>query len=396
TPPGFDADQRNQPHGFCADLDIMDTWATSSLTPQIATRWAEDDRLFRKIFPMDLRPQGHDIIRTWLFYTALRSLQQDGRAPWRNAALSGFVLDPDRKKMSKSKGNVVTPLPLLERHGADAVRYWAACGRPGTDTAADEGQMKVGRRLAIKIANASKFVLSIIGLEAPTGQQTPVALDLSMLEGLERTLDSATSALEEFDYTRALDVIEHSFWDFCDNYLEIVKVRAYGNSEAPNSTEHSGISSARAALVVALSAYQRAFAPFLPYVSAETWSWWNESSVHRAPWPSGEELRLSYLQFLQGDPSIVQAPTTLFHNESSLYPLARDVISEIRRSKTEAKRSMKTAVERVVFRADEETLRSFGHVQSDLAAAGVVSSFVLEHSDERGIEVTLEAPSPEV
>ncbi len=160
APDGYDESQRGQAGGFVGDPDVMDTWATSSLTPQIAGRWRDDPELFADVFPMDVRPQGHDIIRTWLFSTVVRSHFEFDSVPWRHAALSGWILDPDRKKMSKSKGNVVTPEDVVKEHCADAVRYWAASGRLGADAAYDTGQMKVGRRLAIKILNATKFALS--------------------------------------------------------------------------------------------------------------------------------------------------------------------------------------------------------------------------------------------
>ena len=140
VPEGYTPEQRGVPGGFTGDPDVMDTWATSSVTPQIACGWEDDPALFAATFPMDLRPQGPEIIRTWLFSTLLRSHQEHGVLPWRHTTINGWILDKDRKKMSKSKGNVITPMATLEEFGSDAVRYWACNGRPGTDTALDIGR----------------------------------------------------------------------------------------------------------------------------------------------------------------------------------------------------------------------------------------------------------------
>jgi valyl-tRNA synthetase len=278
VPDGYRADQRGVAGGFTGDPDVMDTWATSSLSPFLVCGWETDRDLWERTFPMDLRPQAHDIIRTWLFSTVLRSHLEVKALPWKNAAISGWVLDPDRKKMSKSRGNVVTPMALLEGHGSDAVRYWAARGGVGVDTAFDPGQMQVGRRLAIKLLNASKFVLS---KTTPAGPVTH-SLDRGMLTRLSRLVADATASLQAYDYTAALRDIETFFWWFCDDHIEHVKRRRAGDD--------AEAASAAAASAIALGVLVRLFAPILPFVAEEVWSWWQPGSVHRAPWPSEAEV----------------------------------------------------------------------------------------------------------
>ncbi|MGW5742313.1 valine--tRNA ligase [Amycolatopsis sp. NPDC003861] len=351
VPPGFTEEQRGVPGGFAADPDVMDTWATSSLTPQIVGRWSLDDDLFERVFPMDLRPQAHEIIRTWLFSTAVRAELEHGVLPWRAASIAGWVLDPDRKKMSKSKGNVTTPVDLLERFGSDAVRYWAASARPGVDTAVDEGQMKVGRRLATKLLNASRFVLGL-GVPSPSAVVTE-PLDRALLASLAVVVEQATAALEALDYARALQVTETFFWTFCDDYVELVKGRAYGDSGP------SGAESAQVALVTALSAVLRLFAPFLPFATEEVWSWWQGGSVHRAAWPAATPS--------DGDPELLA--------------LASQVIAAVRRAKTDAKVSMRAAVETLTVTGPAELLARFADVQSDIRVAGAVAGITTREGD---------------
>jgi valyl-tRNA synthetase len=368
TPPGYREDQRDQPGGFTADPDVMDTWATSSLTPEIAGRWGADDDLFERVFPMDLRPQAHEIIRTWLFATVLRAHQEFGSLPFRTALLSGWILDPDRKKMSKSKGNVVTPMGLLEEFGSDAVRYWAVSGRPGTDTAFDTGQMKVGRRLTIKILNATKFVLRFGDLDRGGAGDVTAPLDRAMLAGLAAVVADATKHFEGYDYARALERTEQFFWTFCDDYLELVKERAYGSATEP------GTRSAHAALAIALRTLLRLFAPMLPFVTEEAWSWWQPGSVHRAPWPAADEIAPAL------DPA---AP-------AGLLTVAGSVLGLVRKAKSEARQSMRTEVAHLTVRGPEADVRAFGLVSGDVLAAGVVRQVSTEVTGgPLGADITL-------
>ncbi|MBA4866168.1 valine--tRNA ligase [Streptomyces sp. PSKA54] len=368
APAGYREEQRGEPGGFIGDPDVMDTWATSSLTPQIAGRWMADPDLFGRVFPMDVRPQAHEIIRTWLFSTVVRAHTEHGALPWRHATISGWILDPDRKKMSKSKGNVVTPVDLLEQYGSDAVRYWAAGARPGTDTAFDIGQMKIGRRLATKILNVGRFVLGFGDGPAESDASVTEPLDRAMLAGLAGAVEEATAAFEEFDYARALERTEQYFWRFCDDYVELVKARAYGDQG-----DVAGAQSARAGLRTALDTFLRLFAPVLPFVTEEVWSWWAEGSVHRAAWPDADRLR----GLADG-------------LDETLLGTASDVIASVRKAKSEAQVSMRTEVAKAVVTASRSDLDRFARVAQDVRAAGRIGALELrEQSGPLAVRVSL-------
>ncbi|MFV0463691.1 MAG: valine--tRNA ligase [Nostocoides sp.] len=378
--PGFEESQRGIPGGFVGDPDVMDTWATSSLSPQIAAGWrggpGYNPELFAKIFPFDQRPQGHDIIRTWLFATVVRAHLEDGTIPWTNATINGWILDPDRKKMSKSKGNATTPIDLLIDHGTDAVRYWAAAARPGTDTAFDTAQMKVGRRLAIKLLNASKFALGIGADDEITvpsvDDALPAvthALDVSMLARLAGVVEAAGAAYEAMDYARALEVSETFFWSFCDDYLELVKDRAYGGRG------EQGARSARAALRLALDVQLRLFAPVLSFAAEEVWSWFHDGSVHVANWPTPAELR----------PSVDADPDML--------PVVAAALSGIRKAKSDAKLGMRAEVASMTLVASRSDADRIAAGEADLRAAGRVSGeFTLVDGEHLEVKDTVLIP----
>ncbi len=382
VPEGFQPEQRGQPGGFVGDPDVMDTWATSSLTPQIAGRADQQDEesLLGRVFPMDVRPQAHDIIRTWLFTTVLRSQLDHGELPWSDVAISGWVLDPDRKKMSKSKGNVVTPMHLIEEHGADAVRYWAANGRPGSDTAFDAQQMRVGRRLAVKLLNASKFALSEL---PPAGELLSHPLDRAVIARLAGVVQYATDSFEGYDYARALQRSEEFFWWFCDYYLELVKGRRY-------DSDPGVFGSVSLALRLSLSTFQRLFAPFLPFVSEEVWSWWQEGSVHRASWPDARELR-EHVVAAAADAAADGGPigASAGAEEEAALEVAADVLREVRKAKSQAQRPMRAPVRVVRVSDTPARLRALQLGLDDLMQAGAIEQVEPAEGEELAVEVEL-------
>ena len=305
----------------------MDTWATSSLSPQIVSHWDTDQERHEKLFPMDVRPQSHEIIRTWAFYTIAKAWLHEKKIPWKNVVISGWILDPDRKKMSKSRGNVVTPQHLLEQYSSDAVRYWAARARLGVDTAFDEQVFKNGRKLTTKLFNASKFALSHIErIGSADSSSISEPLDLALIAELKETIRNASEAFEKFDYAAALQVSESFFWSFCDHYLELVKGRAYDEQNP------SGQASAAATLEFALQAFLRLFAPFLPFVTEEIWSWHfsdkaEHESIHLAPWPSENET--------EG----IASPS---HQET--LKMAAEILSSVRLKKSTEQKTLKWPV----------------------------------------------------
>ena len=355
--PGYDEAQRDVPGGFTGDADILDTWATSSLTPQIVGGWSRDEGLFAKVFPFDLRPQGHDIIRTWLFSSVVQADALQDAAPWKHAAISGWILDPDRKKMSKSKGNVVVPTDVLDEFGSDAVRYWATSAKLGADTAYEIAQMKIGRRLAIKLLNASKFVLNLGATE-----NSVVATDLSVLTNpldravlaqLADVVRQSTKAFENYDYARALQITESFFWQFTDDYVELIKDRAYG---AAGEAEQASV---LAALATSLDTLLRLFAPFLPFATEEVWGWWRNGSVHRAQWPSAVEV--------DGDTTLLATVGT--------------ALSGVRKAKSEAKVKQRTEVLSATITASESLTTQLKAGLGDLKAASNARELTLVAGD---------------
>lgn len=346
-PRGYTEEQRGQPGGFIAETDVFDTWFTSSLTPQRTSHWLTNRQT--PLLPMDLRPQSHEIIRTWAFYTLAKSVLHDDQLPWKHVVISGWILDPDRKKMSKSKGNAVTPMHLLASYPADALRYWAGSARPGADTAYDPNAFKVGKRLVTKLFHAGQFVLQQQGQEAPVTEP----MDQAFLHELRLLLPVVTEAFEAFDYTTALRETERSFWgQFTDTTIEFLKTRARGDHHTPAAQ-----GSAIATLRLGLRIYLRLFAPFLPFITEEIWSWFHDesttyTSIHQSPWPTTKELEHIAIP---GDPQTFQRASACF--------------AALNKARTQAGQPKRIPIQHLELTAHPEALASITCVWDDIQAA---------------------------
>ncbi|KAF0125099.1 MAG: valS [Elusimicrobia bacterium] len=355
-PPGYTENQRGRPGGFAGDPDVMDTWATSSLTPMISSGWATDKDRHARLFPADMRPQAHEIIRTWAFYTITKSWMHEGSVPWHNAAISGWVVSPEKGKMSKSKGNTITPEGLLATYSADALRYWSGRAKLGQDTMYDESVFKVGMRLATKIFNASKF--AIMQTRGPASAGAPLGsaditepLDRAWVSHLKELVESSREDFANYDYAAVLLYVETAFWDFCDNYLEMVKGRAYSGTPAQAR-------SAAAALEWTVGVFLRLFAPFLPFITEEVWSWsfaerTGRPSVHKAPWPAAAEMA-----GVTGDQLTLKT--------------ARKVLDAVRTKKAAEKRSVKWPVAKLAVECGPKKAAALKPALEDLFSAGCV------------------------
>ncbi len=333
-----------------AETDIMDTWATSSISPQLSSKGISSEISFdkqrhEKLFPADLRPQAHEIIRTWAFYTIVKSALHQNSIPWKNLMISGWCLAADKTKMSKSKGNVVTPTSLIEEKGSDIVRYWASTLHLGADTTYSEEVFKIGQKLITKFFNAAKFASMNFALLQDDAKVNE-ASDLWILARLQQVVERATKEFESFEYARAREAIEEFFWrDFCDNYLEICKVRSYGIAAEKvagielNDQQKAEISSKQQSAIltlrICLNTLLKLFAPFIPHICDEIYSVFfadefakNNSVNARGNWPQ---------------------VNSKFYNDGLIEDgkLLLDVIFEVRKFKSEKNISMKTTVEKV-------------------------------------------------
>jgi valyl-tRNA synthetase len=348
---------------FEPENDVLDTWATSSLTPQIATKWREDNAFFKKMNPMSLRSNGHDIITFWLFNTVVKSLLHEEQLPWKDVMINGFVLDPKGKKMSKSKGNVVEPLEMLEKYGADALRFWAASTKLGEDIPFKEGELVSGRRMCTKLWNASKF--AIMNLEGFDGKKPELELmDKWVLSKLQGVVQKATEAFNKYDYSVTKQETEKFFWQvFTDNYIEICKDRLYNPDERGEEKRKS----AQYTLYHVVLSVLKLMAPIMPHITEEIYSLYfakreKKKSIHISQWPR-------YMESLVNDKA------------EQLGDFMVGLVHEARRAKSDKNLSLKKPLRKFVIRG-KFTPEEFEQVHDDLKGATHAEDIVYKQLDK--------------
>jgi len=368
--PTTDLPRGYEAHEVEPERDVMDTWATSSVSPQLNTRainedYALDIESHRRQFPMALRPQAHEIIRTWAFYTIVKALHHQNTVPWTNIAISGWCLAGDGSKMSKSKGNVVDPIKLLDQYGVDAVRFWTGTSRLGQDTALSENTLKQGKRVVNKLWNATKLAHMALKAAEDAGALDPKTvrediasgaishpLDQWLLGRLAETVKSATESFENYEYAAAQRVIEDFFWrTYCDNYLEIVKRRTRFEG-APSAEEIS----ACLTLWHATDTIIRLYAPFTPYVTDALYDVLHgdrknaPATVHaRGQWPKADDQAELGLNSAHGENFVA-------------------ILGAARKVKSEAQLSMKTPAATLTVTGDHDLAALIGDTVEDLLA----------------------------
>ena len=327
--------QQQRPRAACAcgserftpEEDVLDTWATSSLTPQIAGGFQRDPGLYEQVFPMTLRPQAHEIIRTWAFYTMVKSYHHFGVPPWTNVAISGWGLAPEGSgKISKSKGGgPISPGEIIDRHSADAVRYWAASTGFGRDSMINEDKILAGHRLTVKLWNVAR--LSERFFEGYDGNWDDEAVlmptDRWILSRLQKTVIEATEAFEDYEYSSAKNAVERFFWrDLADNYLEMAKKRLYGDAGQELAS--------RQTLYRLVSTVLKLFAPILPYVTEAIYQELFADqeavvSIHKAAWPKAAEVLIDDEAELAGEEFVAIATSVRRYKTDNQLPLGSEL-----------------------------------------------------------------------
>jgi valyl-tRNA synthetase len=335
------------------ETDVFNTWFTSSMTPQICNNLISDDKMKKKLFPMSLRPQAHEIISFWLFNTLLKSRLHFGKNPWKDAVISGYVTMKG-EKMGKSKGNVIAPQEVIEKYGADALRYWAASAKLGDDFDYQEKDLVTGKKLVTKLLNASRFIF--MNLEDYDGKKPKKLepLDKLFLDKLNVLVKSSTEYFEKYEYSRVKNDVDNFFWkDFCDNYLELVKKRIYqGEGEKKISAQYT--------LYNSLLTILKLFAPIVPFITEKIYQEHykkteKEKSIHICEWPKFEKVK---------EKTVVKK-----YEDNELgwdkWELLLNLISKIRQEKSNAKKSMNAEI---ILTISRNLYSDLGDVLDDLGS----------------------------